>query len=147
MWEFASANHSLGFRDYTTSDTAQSVINWMIIRGIRATGDPVGVTMKKGKHEVLAVGFKTYNDPKYYGSGIPGTKVDSELLACPIGPTAALSETRTLTLRIGTRCTSSPTRRRVRTTTTSMSPFSAPLEQEIREITPRRATATGGLRR
>ncbi len=66
MWEYASASHTLGFRDY--SSTNQSTMNWRIVRGIRATNDPVGVTVKAGKHEWLAVGFTTYDDPKYYDS-------------------------------------------------------------------------------
>ncbi len=64
MWEYATPNHTMGFRDYTS--TSRSIMNWRIVRGIRATGHPVGATVKKGKHEILAVGFKTYADPKFY---------------------------------------------------------------------------------
>ena len=45
------------YNDY--EGTSQSTMNWRIVRGIRATGDPVGVIVVHGEHAILAVGYQT----------------------------------------------------------------------------------------
>jgi hypothetical protein len=61
LWQYATADQSVGFNDYL--DTNQSAMNWKIVRGIRATGAPVGVIVVHGKHAMLAVGYQTALDP------------------------------------------------------------------------------------
>ncbi len=47
LWHFATPDQSVGFSDYEGS--SQSTMNWRIVRGIRATGDPVGVIVVHGQ--------------------------------------------------------------------------------------------------
>jgi carboxypeptidase T len=61
LYHFATADGSIGFNDYES--TNQSAMNWKIVRGIRATNAPVGVSVVHGEHEVLAVGYQTALDP------------------------------------------------------------------------------------
>ena len=61
LWHFATPDQSIGFNDY--EGTSQSAMNWRIVRGIRSTGDPVGVVVVHGKHAILAVGYQTSLDP------------------------------------------------------------------------------------
>jgi len=61
LWNWATTDHSKGYNDYLGSN--QSTMNWKIVRGIRASGDPVAVTVVHGKHEILAVGYQTALDP------------------------------------------------------------------------------------
>ena len=55
-----------GYRDYisaTNSNSSRDSWNWEIILNIRATGDPVPVTVLGGAHEMLVVGYATDIDP------------------------------------------------------------------------------------
>ena len=61
MWEYATANESIGFNHYRFS--SQALANWELVWGIRATAAPVGVIAKAGKHAILAVGYNTDYDP------------------------------------------------------------------------------------
>ena len=47
MWEYATANESIGFNHYRFS--SQALANWELVWGIRATAAPVGVIAKAGK--------------------------------------------------------------------------------------------------
>ena len=61
LWHFATPDQSVGFNDY--EGTSQSTMNWRIVRGIRATGDPVAAIVVHGEHAILAVGYQTALDP------------------------------------------------------------------------------------
>ncbi len=61
LWNWATPDQSVGYNDY--EGTSQSVMNWKIVRGIRATGDPVGAVVVHGAHAVLVVGYQTAVDP------------------------------------------------------------------------------------
>ena len=61
LWNWATPDQSVGFNDY--EGTRQSAMNWKVVRGIRATGDPVGVIVVHGEHAILAVGYQTAVDP------------------------------------------------------------------------------------
>jgi carboxypeptidase T len=61
LWKWATPDQSQGYNEYLAS--SQSAMNWKIVRGIRATGAPVGVIVVHGKHAVLAVGYQTALDP------------------------------------------------------------------------------------
>jgi hypothetical protein len=61
LWNHASADNGLGFNDYLGSSAGE--MNWQIVRNIRATGQPVGAVVARGRHAVLVVGYKTSLDP------------------------------------------------------------------------------------
>ena len=75
LWNYASADQSLGFNDYLGSSAGQ--MNWQIVRNIRATGLPVGAIVARGRHAVLVVGYKTRADPLADGgtNGLYGMRV------------------------------------------------------------------------
>jgi len=68
LWNYASADKSLGFNDYLGSSATQ--MNWQMIRSIRATGQPVGAIVARGRHAVLVVGYKTLLDPLAENGGV-----------------------------------------------------------------------------
>jgi hypothetical protein len=58
------APSTYGFNDYAyRGSNAQATANWEMIRGIRATGDPVGAAVAAGKHAVDVIGYNTTRDP------------------------------------------------------------------------------------
>jgi hypothetical protein len=61
LWNHGSAGQTQGFNDYMSTD--QSRMSWSIVRGIRATGAPVGIIAARGMHAILAVGYRTALDP------------------------------------------------------------------------------------
>ena len=61
LWNWATPDHSVGYNDYTSSN--QATMDWRIVRGIRATNEPVGVMVVHGEHAILAVGYQTAIDP------------------------------------------------------------------------------------
>jgi murein tripeptide amidase MpaA len=61
LWNWATPYQAAGFNDYASTD--QSAMNWQIVRGIRATGRPVGAIVAHGKHAILATGYETALDP------------------------------------------------------------------------------------
>ena len=61
LWNWATPDQSVGYNDY--EGTNQSAMNWKIVRGIRATGDPVGAIVVHGAHAIVVVGYQTTLDP------------------------------------------------------------------------------------
>ena len=61
LWNWATPDQSAGYNDYES--TNQSAMDWRIVRGIRATGDPVGAIVVHGEHAILVVGYQTALDP------------------------------------------------------------------------------------
>ncbi len=61
LWQYGSMGQTRGYNDYTSTNQAQ--MNWSIVRSIRATGEPVGITAARGMHEILAVGYQSALDP------------------------------------------------------------------------------------
>jgi len=61
LWQFGSMGQTRGYNEYVSTDQGQ--MNWSIVRSIRATGEPVGITAARGMHEILAVGYRTALDP------------------------------------------------------------------------------------
>lgn len=61
LWKHAPAGLGYGFQDYQT--TTANAMNWQMVRNVRATGQPVGAIVARGRHAVLVVGYKTLLDP------------------------------------------------------------------------------------
>lgn len=61
LWRYGSQADTQGFNEYTS--TSQAQMNWSIVRGIRATGQPAGIIAARGKHAILAVGYRSALDP------------------------------------------------------------------------------------
>ena len=129
LWHYASPDQSLGFNDYRS--TNQAAMNWSIVRGIRATGQSVGVVVAAGKHAILAVGYQTRSTR----STMPVSRTRSWVSESGIrttgpgsatgrpGRRVALRATHTSPSTTGTRATSGPIPTRAPTTRTSMSRY------------------------
>ena len=61
LWQYGSMGQTRGYNEYLSTNQAQ--MNWSIVRSIRATGEPVGITAARGMHEILAVGYRAALDP------------------------------------------------------------------------------------
>lgn len=61
LWNWSTPDQSVGYNDYAGS--RQANMDWQIVRGIRATGQPVSAIVVHGHHAILVTGYQTALDP------------------------------------------------------------------------------------